>query len=70
MHACTERPTPTQIAATLSKISKKHVDTSHLSTEHFYSEAHQVSRSQLGALPVIHGGVRLLPNRIGKNTYG
>jgi hypothetical protein len=42
MHACTERPTPTQIAATLSKISKKHVDTSHLSTEHFYSEAHQV----------------------------
>ncbi|CAD6565062.1 MAG: hypothetical protein TREMPRED_000788, partial [Tremellales sp. Tagirdzhanova-0007] len=41
MHACTEYPTPTQVAGTLSEILKKHVDTTHLSREQFYSQAHQ-----------------------------
>lgn len=41
MHACTERPTPTQIATTLSKLFKKHFDTAHLTADQFYSEGHQ-----------------------------
>ena len=41
MHACTEYPTPSQVATTLSEIMKKHVDTTHLSKEQFYSQGHQ-----------------------------
>lgn len=41
MHACTEHPTPSDIAATLSGISEKHVDTAHLSRDAFYSPEHQ-----------------------------
>lgn len=41
MHACTEKITPSAIVETLSKMSKKQFETTHLSKEEFYSEKHQ-----------------------------